>query len=610
MSIDGGVTFNQISLIDTNIVLVNDIAFAGTDRYMAATSGGNDNLWRHDGSYWERVGNSSAIDLIQASPEYETDSTVFWADRTTPKIYRSSDGGQRFIAQSGAPTAITGWAVIDSSTIIAGGAATSYRSTNNGTTWATKPAGLSAAGNLIDFALSPDYVNDSTIIVGDTAGHVYRTTNGGITYVMVARGAPGTAGRVGATDGETYVAFDPNYAESGILFAATEDIDGNALAVERFDAEWDSIFDADSWYNGDATAGATGIVVSDDGTMYVSDSTGAGVLRTLNPLTAVTISTYLEWEAVARDIGGVSIDAPSTVPSLTLTGSNHLYGPGTGAANTWEYDDTLTGRVVATFPDDGASTGHTDYAILTWDALSGSTVYEYEVNTDSTFLGYEASASTSQVASTKVTSLTSGSTYYWRVRTQIGNRTYSRLSEARSFTLGLAAAEWHPFFDADNVAPKPGATGVPLKPTFQWNAASKATGYEFILADNAELATPIVSKTVDNPIYVSEKELAYSKTYYWAVKAVGAASTSGWANGAFYTMEKPVKAAEMSPIINVKPAEVNIPPPAPPKTVLPQPPTLVPVTLISPVYIWVIIGIGALLVIAVIVLIVRTRARS
>ena len=145
--------------------------------------------------------------------------------------------------------------------------------------------------------------------------------------------------------------------------------------------------------------------------------------------------------------------------------------------------------------------------------------------------------------------------------------------------------------DAENVAPVPGASGVQLQPTFQWNPADWATGYEFELSAAADYSSPIVSKTGANALISAvwglEQKLDYATTYYWRVKAVSKTTDSVWANGTFTTM-----------------SEAAAPPAAPAP---PAPPESTVVKKIGPAYIWAIIGIGAALVIAVIVLIVRTR---
>jgi hypothetical protein len=106
------------------------------------------------------------------------------------------------------------------------------------------------------------------------------------------------------------------------------------------------------------------------------------------------------------------------------------------------------------------------------------------------------------------------------------------------------------------------------------------TEYEFIIATDAALTQPVagtpvtLATTAFGPV-----TLEYGTDYYYAVRAT-APTSSVQSIGAFRTMISP---------------EEEIPP-----VVVEQP-------VISPAWIWAVAIIGALLVIAVIVLIMRTR---
>jgi hypothetical protein len=300
------------------------------------------------------------------------------------------------------------------------------------------------------------------------------------------------------------------------------------------------------------------------------------MFRCLNPLTSDTAK--VKWEQVEKDI-----TAP--LESLRLTaGSNVLWGQ--AGPDIWEYEDTLTGEVVLSAPSDGTTSDREDEATLSWNDMEGADEYEIWWDTDP---GFKAAKETStrEVTGIKIDGLTDGTTYYWKVRVLAGEPVMSRWSEVWSFTTALGEPEWHPFKPSGNVAPAPGATDVPLKPTFQWNPADWATGYEFVLAKDAAYTDAIITKTGANAltttVFVSDQELAVSTTYYWKVRAIAKTTESEWAQGVFTTMGPPPP----------KPTPPTKPPPPPPPT--------------TPVYIWVIIGVGAALVVAVIILIVRTR---
>jgi hypothetical protein len=138
-----------------------------------------------------------------------------------------------------------------------------------------------------------------------------------------------------------------------------------------------------------------------------------------------------------------------------------------------------------------------------------------------------------------------------------------------------------------------------------------ATGYEFVIAKDLGELDPFAiinysSATTTNG-HVAREALNYSTTYNWRVRAVDATGTGAWRTGFFTTAAEPVEAEPAPP-----PVEIIQQPPAPapvaPEITLTMPPSDVQdVQVIPETLLWVVVGVGAILVIAVIVLIVRTR---
>jgi len=171
------------------------------------------------------------------------------------------------------------------------------------------------------------------------------------------------------------------------------------------------------------------------------------------------------------------------------------------------------------------------------------------------------------------------------------------------------------------VSPAPGGRDIPLTPMFAWTQIAGAAGYYFELADNANFLAPLI--TLDGDLarlivtaYAYVGELPYSTAYYWRVKAVsgtvlaGSLAESPWASGVFITMDEP---EEPTPPIVIEEAptlpDITI---TQPDIVIESPDIIVPLpdvveTPITPAWIYIIIGVGAVLVIALLVLIVRTR---
>ncbi|MBA7643873.1 hypothetical protein ES703_51607 [subsurface metagenome] len=162
---------------------------------------------------------------------------------------------------------------------------------------------------------------------------------------------------------------------------------------------------------------------------------------------------------------------------------------------------------------------------------------------------------------------------------------------------GAAAALGTPTLEA----PDPSADDIRLTPGFAWTAVDDADAYYFELADNSGFVAPLVKRIVSFESYAYMTELDYSSAYYWRVKAVSGLDIEDiqegdWASGVFITMDEPeevppVIVQEQPPVI-IEPIVEVITPPA---------------TEITPAWIYVIIGVGAVLVIALLVLIVRTR---
>ena len=153
-------------------------------------------------------------------------------------------------------------------------------------------------------------------------------------------------------------------------------------------------------------------------------------------------------------------------------------------------------------------------------------------------------------------------------------------------------------------APEAGATGMPTTNVpFTWASVTDATSYKLVLSANADLSEPIAVKTAAGTAYTFTGTLENSTPYYWQVTAYEADSIEGKSDVSTFLTASGVEETGTTVEVTVPAPEVTVQaPPAPEVTV--EVPTTAPAT---PAYIWVIIIVGALLVIAVIVLIVRTR---
>jgi hypothetical protein len=156
-------------------------------------------------------------------------------------------------------------------------------------------------------------------------------------------------------------------------------------------------------------------------------------------------------------------------------------------------------------------------------------------------------------------------------------------------------------------SPVIGAYDISIMPMFTWAAVPNAVRYEIMLCEDPSFTIIEWAYNVDNPFFkVEDEALRYGTTYYWRVRGVlDAAGTAftPWTTGIFTTEEEPEEV-----VVDQTPIEVSS---ATPEVSVEIPPTKItvePAEQAIPNYmLWIIVAVGAILVIALIVLIVRTR---
>jgi hypothetical protein len=285
--------------------------------------------------------------------------------------------------------------------------------------------------------------------------------------------------------------------------------------------------------------------------------------------------------------------------------------------NVWVYEDTLAQPVVLNMPVDEQKLTKTDEATLSWNELCGADCYEVALwsycaecpdnkleidlcldcepyddvvcmpDTE-IYCEYDCCPCTEDTCIV-IDDLEPGTTYYWQIRVCQGKPRLSKWSEERSFTTALMAV---PF--ADLCSPACGSQDIILTPNFAWGAVEGATGYEVQLSTTETFTVGVVKGKTTVNAWVCPTTLEYATTYYWRVRAEKDGIYSDWTYCMFTTMTEPE--APTPPVVIEQ-----VPPSAPPVINIP------PAEMITPTWIYAIIGVGAALAIVVIVLIVRTR---
>jgi len=546
VSTDDGKTFNDISLVNSAMSAIADVAISpdGSMIYLVANDTDDTSLWRNDGSSWVRVftidPTVASVDFI-VRPAPDDWDVIYLANVATQNIYYTDDGGEakwtlRYCGVSVKDLAVESaeilYAATDSDTTVS-------RSDNGGFIWDSAESTGNTGNNHMIKSLGEDL-----LIVGSVSGYVAYSDDANDSWTAVSDRIVAAAGAVQVTA--------TGLADGDYIYAATALTNDNIYRLEIGVDEWDDIISGTITTSAtdapaSTTMGVYGLAL-EDGVLYAmaSNGTDSGLWRTLSPSTADDASTWSY--KLTTDADDVAMQA-APQGLMVSSGSTKLWTPAiydsgvTAVHKLYSFSDTTAAEVPAlTAPRDGFSvsmnpqTGRALDVAFNWDRLSKSTSYNLEIALDPDF---DQSVRTETVASTasKVVQILgpftagpstntlewmAGETYYWRVRASSAGPLYSNWSDTNSFTVEEAA----------------------------------------------EQLPPVVIEQPPAPV-----------------------------------IEVPVIE---SPPITVTIPDIILPTPAAvPDIIIPQAP-VAPAS-ITPAYIWAIVIIGAILVIAVVVLIVRTR---
>jgi hypothetical protein len=637
---DYGLSFNGIALVNTHFGNMLDFWVSpDASRVYALTSDNYDlNLWRRDSGVWQRVfilaGAGSATVpaaqtwLVRAS---DTDSdAVYLGRKGAQTMYKSLDAGDFVWSVRAAATNIADFAVQDASTVYVASSAANIisKSVTGAFTWLPGVAPFTTAAANVPFSielLAPDQM-----VVGGNAGGVGYSADGAATFTYL--GATTTAGNTlvaatGVASGDTIWALDCTGAGAVYrwLIGTSVTFIGSQSAT--------------------ATAGATGLAYA-DGVLYVLDNVGLSVDRYLYP-TNPTVFGLGATDALA--FGAAVYNQTFMVNSIqntVVTNSLSIYAIATTNAmivlDTIDIlDDYLTGAEDAPVPiypinntiiPINSISGIVNAFTFQWEASPTiamtsifNTAYNYNVVVyldeagTIPFAGSAAGIAAVLGAASPLPSAAEGSgfgtvggniafagvpgtAYYWRVRVDANAPAESYWSPMQTFNVQQLEA-----IVPVIASPENGTEVNTTMPAFSWSPIANATSYQFELATDADFTDIIYSATPASAGAQADVELTRGGQYFWRVKAL--TPTEGeWSTVANFIVAELPPTSEPPVTITTAPAPTVtavVTQPAPTTTVVTVPPDVIEE--VNPSYIWAIIIIGAVLVIAVIVLIVRTR---
>jgi hypothetical protein len=651
---DGGESWNQISLIDygyndeywvTNYGF-NAFGYNADDTLFMLTSEDtmtpgtynvtNGALWGLlDGNHWERM-------LSYATPGvgdelFKLDilmdgSAIFASDLNNGIIWRSTDMGatwpKKISTKDGLQwvTPVSSTTIYTSHAAAAAGGSGIWWTERSGTGW-QKPDDSDIPATAVIWSVA---VMGDVVYCGSDAGAVFISSDGGETVERVGTTGPFTGFSVtlpttdiGFADNGIMYATNPAGADTGVMRASVDLDDPSDAEWERIDDDQDStnnVGDTDDYYpSDDFMAGSPAICLPPSGILYVADASGVdpdypndfgGLWRSTNPTddTDSVYPPYFERETKGLDdgasIGLRSLDLAPPALAPTFFFANGC--PDEYYEQIVVFTDILNvGPTLATPAADATGVGLLPenmvgdvYPVVTfgWEDMTGATGFQFQVSIDADFKTKVLNLFTDDLGIIIDDWLLANSTYYWRVRVAeagslIGAPLISPWSQTFKFKTVIGPSMQRPVLQA----PLPGEMDVPLSPTFEWSGIEWAETYEYELAlsptttAGGYFTEPLVALVSADALvstaWKSDITLDYSTRYYWHVKALGVDTDTPWSDvGTFTTMGVPAEPPTTQPPVVIPPAE-NI----------------------TPAWIWAIVIIGAILVIAVIVLIVTTR---
>jgi hypothetical protein len=657
-SADSGATWNQISLIDygnpyawgvpVGYAIPGGVTAVDAAGYNAAGTlhmvtqvdleGNPANgttfgaVWQtmNKGKNWERIWSYAnpgvSLNILEV---YRTgEETIYCTDYAAEKMYRSSNMGATWPKKITTKVGLTAVTIVSETTIYTGQADGGiWYSTKSGASW-KEPDENAAAGR---GGIMIIMVNGDNVLVGNSNGMVFFSSNALDTVKKLGLNNPGDPLNVALPS------FDLGFAANNYAYCTLVEIDAfpptippvglpgvfriEVDAADPDSTSWGQIDDLnpDGSYVWDSvSAGSPAISLPPSGVLYVIDKAAVdtgpdpddlegGLWRSTSATADVygAHPPYFEKEnrglATGDSVGFAALDVFPTTFFCNNGAADNYY------EQLVTYTDTLDVGVPLVEPANNATgvgllpAGHVYPEVIGyWKTMAGATSYQYQVAIDADFntIVAEGAGFTDALATPSMT-LEPNKTYYWRVRVAnrdadgilVGAPLISPWAEVWKFKTALGAVKARP----DLEAPWAGEPDVSLTPTFEWSGIEWAIKYEYQLAiDPATtaggyFAAPLKDLTGTNALvstaWKCDIQLEYTTRYYWQVKAIGVDTETPWSDvGTFTTMsEAPPPPAPIAPVV-VPPAQQ-----------------------ITPAWIYAIIAIGAVLVIAVIVLIVTTR---
>ena len=278
----------------------------------------------------------------------------------------------------------------------------------------------------------------------------------------------------------------------------------------------------------DGTAGAWSSIVSVTykQTLSAPSVTGGNDAQGRPTLTWNAVTGAAKYEVYrARSKDGDYIKY-STVTGTSYTNTSYIENGNTyyykvralksdGTAGAWSSVVSVTYKQTLSAPTVTGGNDSQGRPTLKWNAVSGAAKYEIyrSYSRDGSYSKYSTQTST---AYTNSSYLTSGTTYYYKVRALDANGNAGPYSAAVSVTCRLKLS-------APSVTGGKDSQG---RPTLKWNAVSGAAKYE-VYRSTSRSGTYTKYSTQTSTSYTNSSYLTSGTTYYYKVRALGSDGSYG-----------------------------------------------------------------------------------
>jgi hypothetical protein len=173
-------------------------------------------------------------------------------------------------------------------------------------------------------------------------------------------------------------------------------------------------------------------------------------------------------------------------------------------------------------------TGSATSRTLIWSASTGQSSYEYCLDTTNDNACTTGWISTGSNRSVSVSSLATGTTYYWQVRAiNKYGATYANDSETAYWSFRTVS----PPGVFNKLTPANDTTGSSTTRTLIWSTSSGVTSYEYCIDTTNDNTCTTTWINTGGSRSVTVSGLDPATTYYWQVKAINSHGTT-YANGA------------------------------------------------------------------------------